>query len=76
MISNKLTNHHSIINFIVPYFLQNGCYLIRRSKNGGETKPYTLAIMFSGQVFNLNIRKKTNSKYALGMAKPDEQVCM
>ena len=51
----------------------NGCYLIRRSKNGGETKPYTLAIIYSGQVFNLNIRKKTNSKYALGMAKADEQ---
>ena len=51
----------------------NGCYLVRRSKNGGETKPYTLAIIYSGQVFNLNIRKKTNSKYALGMAKTDEQ---
>ena len=74
MINNKLTNNYSIINCIVTYFLQNGCYLVRRSKNGGETKPYTLAIIYSGQVFNLNIRKKTNSKYALGMAKADEQV--
>ncbi|XP_076105014.1 uncharacterized protein LOC143073391 isoform X7 [Mytilus galloprovincialis] len=51
----------------------NGCYLIRKSKKGGETKPYTLAIFYESQVFNLNIRKKPNHQYALGMAKPGEQ---
>lgn len=54
--------------------MQNGCYLIRKSKKGGETKPYTLAIFYESQVFNLNIRKKPNHQYALGMAKPGEQV--
>jgi hypothetical protein len=53
---------------------QDGSFIVRRSERGGASRPYTLAVFYGDRVYNLHIRLKSNSKYALGTEKEDEIV--
>lgn len=53
---------------------QDGCFLVRKSQRGGEFQPYTLVVLYKGHVYNLKIRKRSDTKVALGEEKPDELV--
>ena len=52
----------------------NGTFLVRRSKNGGVSSPYTLTILYQQSMFHINIRAFSNGKYALGKSKSNEMV--
>lgn len=53
---------------------KDGVYLVRRSKRAGESSPYTLTIYHKERIFHLNIRRRTDGLYALGMQKYKEKV--
>ena len=38
------------------------------------SQPYTLCVLFKGETLNIQIRKRQDDKFALGSAKPDENV--
>ncbi|XP_013401582.1 pollen-specific leucine-rich repeat extensin-like protein 1 [Lingula anatina] len=50
----------------------NGSFLVRLSKKGGPTSPYSLSLFHEGRVWNLHIRKKADASFALGNEKPNE----
>ena len=41
---------------------------------GGGSQPYTLVVLYRGHVYNLKIRKRPDTKVALGEEKSDELV--
>ncbi|XP_053407695.1 uncharacterized protein LOC123547480 isoform X4 [Mercenaria mercenaria] len=51
---------------------QDGTFLVRKSKQGGDTQPYTLAVLYEGHVYNLKMRNRSDGQVALGEEKPDE----
>ena len=53
---------------------QDGSFLVRKSVRGGDTQPYTLVVLYRSHVYNLKIRKRPDTKVALGEEKPDELV--
>lgn len=53
--------------------LGNGAYLVRVSRRGGDNNPYTLSIYYQGRLFHLNIRRRSDSTYALGTEKSLEK---
>ncbi|CAN7990369.1 unnamed protein product [Ixodes hexagonus] len=53
--------------------LGNGAYLVRVSRRGGDNNPYTLSIYYQDRLFHLNIRRRSDSTYALGTEKPLEK---
>lgn len=52
----------------------DGVYLVRRSKRAGLSSPYTLTLYHNGRIFHLNVRRRTDGLYALGMEKYKEKV--
>ena len=53
---------------------QNGTFLVRRSKNGGEESPYALTIYYGENMFHINIRAISSRQFALGKTKLHEMV--
>lgn len=51
---------------------QDGSFMVRKSQRGGDNQPYTLVVLYRGHVYNLKIRKRPDTKVALGEVKPDE----
>lgn len=68
----KITHIRSV-KMCVDVF-QDGSFLVRKSKRGGESNPYTLTLLYRGFIYNLHIRRRPDQKYALGSEKPDEHV--
>nr|XP_022286076.1 basic proline-rich protein-like isoform X16 [Crassostrea virginica] len=56
---------------VLKNFGRNGAYLVRPSTKAGQ--PYTLQIYNERNVYNLPIRQKNDSKYALGKEKKAEE---
>jgi hypothetical protein len=56
------------------FLIQDGTFLVRKSKQGGDTQPYTLAVLYEGHVYNLKMRVRPDGQVALGEEKPDELV--
>lgn len=52
----------------------DGVYLVRRSKRAGLSSPYTLTLYHNGRIFHLNVRRRADGLYALGMEKYKEKV--
>lgn len=52
----------------------SGMYLVRESRRGGLSNPYTLTIFYNDRVYHLNIRKRTDGLFALGSVKANEMV--
>lgn len=57
-------------------FVQDGTFLVRKSKQGGDTQPYTLAVLYQGHVYNLKMRNRSDGQVALGEEKHDELVSL
>ena len=55
------------------FLLQDGAFLVRPSDKKGQ--PFTLVLMFAGNAKNIPIRKRADSRFALGTAKDNEEVC-
>ena len=55
---------------------QDGSFMVRKSQRGGPNQPYTLVVLYRGHVYNLKVRKRLDTKVALGEEKPDELVSM
>ncbi|KAL4232310.1 hypothetical protein ACF0H5_009881 [Mactra antiquata] len=51
---------------------QDGTFLVRKSKQGGDTQPYTLVVLYLGHVYNLKMRVRNDGQVALGESKADE----
>lgn len=51
---------------------QDGTFLVRKSKQGGDTQPYTLVVLYLGHVYNLKMRLRSDGQVALGEEKADE----
>lgn len=50
-------------------------FLVRKSRKGSDTQPYTLVILYEGHFFNLKIRcRPEDQKIALGEEKRGEMV--
>ncbi|XP_022672313.1 lymphocyte cytosolic protein 2-like isoform X2 [Varroa destructor] len=52
---------------------EQGCFLVRISRRGGPSNPFTLSLLHEGRIFHLNIRKRPDGMFALGSAKPREK---
>ena len=52
----------------------DGTFLVRRSKNGGASSPYTLTLLYKQNMFHINIRAFSYGKFALGKSKVNEMV--
>lgn len=52
----------------------DGVYLVRKSRRAGASNPYTLTLFHNGRIFHLNVRKRIDSRYALGKEKHKEKV--
>ena len=61
---------------VCPIIAQDGSFVVRQSRHGGNANPFALTVVSRGLVYNLLIRLKPNRKYALGSEKPDEHVCL
>ncbi|XP_064465905.1 lymphocyte cytosolic protein 2-like isoform X2 [Ornithodoros turicata] len=67
---------HDIEREQVDFYLrdrEDGAYLVRVSKRGGDNNPYTLSIFYKDRIFHLNIRRRNDNTYALGTEKPMEK---
>ncbi|XP_018494038.1 lymphocyte cytosolic protein 2 [Galendromus occidentalis] len=53
---------------------EQGCFLVRVSRRGGPSRPYTLSLLHEGRIFHLLIRKRPDDTFALGSEKPKEKV--
>lgn len=47
---------------------------MRRSEKGGPSQPFTLCLTHQGEIFNIQIRRRNDQKFALGNPKPKENV--
>ena len=52
----------------------DGTFVVRKSQHGGIDSPYTLTLHFQKRIYNLNIRKLSDGRYALGKRKHNEMV--
>ena len=52
----------------------DGTFVVRKSQHGGVHSPYTLTLHFQKRCYNLNIRKISDRRYALGKRKNNEMV--
>jgi len=52
----------------------DGTFLLRRSKNGGVSSPYTLTLLYQQNMFHINVRAFSNGKFALGKSKVNEMM--
>lgn len=50
----------------------DGTYLVRKSTRGGDNQPYTLMVMYNSHIYNLKIRIRYDTRFALGEEKADE----
>ncbi|KAF0296488.1 Dual specificity protein kinase CLK2 [Amphibalanus amphitrite] len=50
----------------------NGAFVVRPSQRGGASAPFALTLLHSGQVYNFNIRQRSDGRFALGYHKKDE----
>lgn len=53
---------------------EQGCFLVRISRRGGPSNPFTLSLLHEKRIFHLNIRKRPDGAFALGSAKSREKV--
>ncbi|XP_052771412.1 B-cell linker protein-like isoform X3 [Mya arenaria] len=51
---------------------QDGTFLVRKSKQGGDKQPYTLVVLYQSHVYNLKVRVRDDNQVALGEWKDDE----
>ena len=52
----------------------DGTFIVRKSKSGGEDSPFTLTLYYQKKIYNLNIRRLMDGRYALGKRKGNEMV--
>ncbi|XP_053407529.1 E3 ubiquitin-protein ligase TRIM71-like isoform X2 [Mercenaria mercenaria] len=45
---------------------QDGTFLVRKSIHGDKSQPYSLAVLYSGHIYNIKIRKTHDGKMVLG----------
>jgi len=68
---------HRVERDVAEALLKNeglrGSYLVRESKRAGENNPYTLTIFYDDKISHLNIRIRSDGKYALGKEKGNEK---
>ena len=50
----------------------NGAFVVRPSQRGGPAAPFALTLLHAGQVYNFNVRQRTDGRFALGYHKKDE----
>jgi len=53
---------------------QEGAFLVRVGGRGDESYPYTLCVAHKGESYNIQIRKRSDGKFALGTRKEKETV--
>jgi len=54
--------------------VDDGTFLIRPSKHGGDDAFYTLSLQSNHRVFHILIRRRPDGKLALGSEKEEENV--
>jgi len=55
---------------------RDGAFVVRLSQKGGLINPFTLALLYADNVYNLHIRRRPDRKFAIGNEKPDEVVSL
>ena len=50
----------------------NGAFVVRPSQRGGAAAPFALTLLHAGQVYNFNVRQRSDGRFALGYHKKDE----
>lgn len=50
----------------------DGSFLVRECHHGGPNVPFTLTIRFRGRLFHIQIRMRSDSRFALGTLKQNE----
>jgi hypothetical protein len=66
-----------VLPFVNPFVytaVEDGTFLIRPSKHGGDNAFFTLSLQYHHCVFHILIRKRSDGKLALGSEKEEENV--
>ena len=60
--------------FFLFFPIQDGTFLVRKSRGRNESQPFTLTVLFEKNLFRLKIRYLPSGDYALGEKKDEEIV--
>ena len=52
----------------------DGAFVVRQSQKGGVSNPFTLTLVHAGNVYNLHLRRRSDTKFAIGKEKAEEIV--
>ena len=54
----------------------DGAFVVRESQKGGVSNPFTVTLVYAGNVYNLHIRRRPDDKFAIGKEKSGEIVSL